>query len=406
MSTKYRYPSELLYEATALADGDWVVVQKDGESRLSKITGANFGNISALAKADGNIIVGDGTNWVAESGATARASLGAQASSANLTAIAGLSYGNDNFIVGNGSTWVAESGATARTSMGAAPAAGDLSVDWSCDDLRSTSGYFYQQASGGSNRGSIELYSAGAPNRMVFRNAAGYQFYGAMSGTTLGDVYAGDYSGDGYYLTGDPDTGMYYAGVANVLAFKTGGTGCAYFDSNGHLLPGTGNTFNLGNTGNRWNKGWFKDVTSTNAVAVDSDQRFKTDIQESDLGLEFVLALRPVRYRMLVRDWERDDRGIPDLAKPIPGVRPHYGFQAQHVKEVMGARDFGGYIDDEQNGGRLGLRYGEFIAPMAKAIQELHGQLQEERQARLALEQRLAVLEMALGPSGASRAKV
>lgn len=33
-------------------------------------------DIAALAVADGNIIVGDGTNWVAESGATARASLG------------------------------------------------------------------------------------------------------------------------------------------------------------------------------------------------------------------------------------------------------------------------------------------------------------------------------------------
>jgi hypothetical protein len=45
------------------------------------------------------------------------------------------------------------------------------------------------------------------------------------------------------------------------------------------------------------------------------------------------------------------------------------------------------------------------IAPVVKAVQELHGLLQEERQARLALEQRMAALEMALGPSGASRAK-
>ena len=30
MSTKYKFPSELLYEATAVAEGDWGVVQKDG----------------------------------------------------------------------------------------------------------------------------------------------------------------------------------------------------------------------------------------------------------------------------------------------------------------------------------------------------------------------------------------
>jgi hypothetical protein len=33
-------------------------------------------DIAGLATTDGNIIVGSGSNWVAESGATARASLG------------------------------------------------------------------------------------------------------------------------------------------------------------------------------------------------------------------------------------------------------------------------------------------------------------------------------------------
>jgi hypothetical protein len=41
-----------------------------------------------------------------------------QAYDADLTALGGLAKTNGNFIVGNGSTWVAESGATARTSLG------------------------------------------------------------------------------------------------------------------------------------------------------------------------------------------------------------------------------------------------------------------------------------------------
>ena len=41
-----------------------------------------------------------------------------QASDADLTAIAGLSNADGNFIVGNGTTWVAESGSTARASLG------------------------------------------------------------------------------------------------------------------------------------------------------------------------------------------------------------------------------------------------------------------------------------------------
>jgi len=42
---------------------------------------AGLTDIAALAVTDGNIIVGDGANWVAESGATARTSLGAAAAS-------------------------------------------------------------------------------------------------------------------------------------------------------------------------------------------------------------------------------------------------------------------------------------------------------------------------------------
>lgn len=81
-------------------------------------------DISSLAKTDGNIIVGDGSNWVAESGATARASLGVtigsqvQAWDQQLDDISALAVTDGNIIVGNGTTWVAESGATARASLG------------------------------------------------------------------------------------------------------------------------------------------------------------------------------------------------------------------------------------------------------------------------------------------------
>ncbi len=79
---------------------------------------AGLADIAGLTPSDGNFIVGNGTNWVAESGATALTSLGAQAQDPQLDDIAGLTPTDGNFIVGNGSNFVAESGNTARTSLG------------------------------------------------------------------------------------------------------------------------------------------------------------------------------------------------------------------------------------------------------------------------------------------------
>ena len=76
-------------------------------------------DIAGLAKTDGGIIVGDGSNFVLESGSTARASLGAQASNARLDDISGLAVTDGGIIVGDGSNFVLESGSTARTSLGA-----------------------------------------------------------------------------------------------------------------------------------------------------------------------------------------------------------------------------------------------------------------------------------------------
>jgi hypothetical protein len=85
---------------------------------------STISDINDITHVDGVFIVSDGTKWVGESDATARASMGVsigsdvQAYDAGLTDIAGLATTDGNIIVGSGSNWVAESGATARTSLG------------------------------------------------------------------------------------------------------------------------------------------------------------------------------------------------------------------------------------------------------------------------------------------------
>jgi hypothetical protein len=121
-------------------------------------------DVAGLTPTDGNFIVGDGTNFVAESGATARTSLGlgtgnspeftavnignatdttitrssagviavegsdvlmasnigstVQAYDAQLADVAGLTPTDNGVIIGNGTNFVVESGATLKTSLG------------------------------------------------------------------------------------------------------------------------------------------------------------------------------------------------------------------------------------------------------------------------------------------------
>jgi hypothetical protein len=133
--------------------------------------------------------------------ATARTNLGVaigtivQADDADLQAIAGLAVTDSNFIVGNGTTWVAESGATARTSLGlgSLATASTISNDnWSGADLSVANGGTGASDAGtartnlglaiGSN---VQAYDAGLQSISGLTTSADQMIY-----TTASDTYA------------------------------------------------------------------------------------------------------------------------------------------------------------------------------------------------------------------------
>ena len=139
-----------------------------------------------------------------------------------------------------------------------------------------------------------------------------------------------------------------------------------------------------------------------------SDERDKADIQDTELGIEFIMGLRPVDGRWDMRDdyWEEydeqvgvDEEGVAVFETrrrklPKDGskarARKHHWFIAQEVKELCDSLgvEFGGYQDHSINGGCdvLSLGYDEFIPPTVKAVQQCWTRLDE-------LENRIANLE-------------
>lgn len=129
------------------------------------------------------------------------------------------------------------------------------------------------------------------------------------------------------------------------------------------LRPAADNAMTLGASGARWSAIW----AATGAIQT-SDARQKTDIAPSDLGLDFILALQPVRYRWVV--------GGNETGAPRSGRRTHYGLLAQQVKaalDALGCADFAGHVkaDPTDPQSEEGLRYDAFIAPLIAAVQTL-----------------------------------
>jgi len=214
--------------------------------------------------------------------------------------------------------------------------------------------------------------------------------------TASSNIFVGHFAGS--YCGGTGNTGI------GRVALGTGGSG-NYNSALGYQAL----TNSAGYT-NATGLGYGTDVTGSNQIQIGnsstttyvygtvqnrSDLRDKTDIQDTDLGLNFIMALKPRKFKWDMRDDYKPP--MPDVNTATPEEleawrqacnlsnithdgsktrsRYHYGLIAQEVKATMDnmSVDFGGYQDHSIKGGQdvKSIGYNEMIAPLIKAIQEL-----------------------------------
>lgn len=125
------------------------------------------------------------------------------------------------------------------------------------------------------------------------------------------------------------------------------------------------------------------------AWTITSDRRWKSNIVNSNLGLDFIAKLRPVSYTRINDDKQKTE----------------YGFIAQELEETLNNSDVQnpGMVTIDDNG-NYELRYNDLMAPMVKAIQELKSEndklkeensnLTEEVNRLKNIEERITMLEL------------
>ncbi len=120
-----------------------------------------------------------------------------------------------------------------------------------------------------------------------------------------------------------------------------------------------------------------------------SDGRFKRNVKEDVPGLSFINKLRPVTYTLdvdAINDF--NSKGLPADKKQL-SVNPekkneiYTGFMAQEVEQA--ARELGfnfSGIDKPKDDSKqtYALRYGDFVVPLIKAMQEQQKQIEELKQ--------------------------
>jgi len=141
---------------------------------------------------------------------------------------------------------------------------------------------------------------------------------------------------------------------------------------------------------------WGNASVATNNITVDwtvtSDERIKKDIEDSDIGLSFINALKPRKFRKKhPSEWDAeileerykngggnyDDEKDEVIKDEFDDKKVLNGLIAQEVKESMDELDveFSGW--SEAPNSKQSIQYSTLVMPLIKAVQELSAQVEE-----------------------------
>ncbi len=230
------------------------------------------------------------------------------------------------------------------------------------DSYNTATGYrsLYANTTGYSNTAN-GVFSLSANTTGIWNTAIGYT--ALISNITGNSNTATGKGALGFNTAGSGNTATGY----QALNYTTGssntavGLGAGFFITTGsnNIVIGNGADINDGTFSNQVRIGNNAITYAGIQVAwtITSDSRWKADIKNSNLGLDFIKQLHPVSY------YRNNDES----------KRTEYGFIAQEVEASLnkaGAANTG--IISKDNKGMYGVRYNDFIAPMVKAIQELN----------------------------------
>jgi len=199
---------------------------------------------------------------------------------------------------------------------------------------------------------------------------------------------------NGYLALNENTTGNQNTALGS-SAFSTG---TAYTNSTAigyDAEPGASNTIRLGNASVA-TIGGYQDWTNV------SDARFKTNIKESVIGLDFIKKLRPVTYQLdmdAIAEFHKtpDSLRLPKSER-LKAALIQSGFIAQEVEKVVQGLgyEFSGVDKPKNKTAHYGLRYATFVVPLVKGMQEQQLQIESLKKENNDLKKRIAKIEKIL----------